>query len=97
MLVSVRLMAWRDRGKGHNPVHPGARPYDLQDLALAPGTRLGAYEIVAHIGEGGMGLVYRARDTRLNRDVALKVLPDLFGSDADRLARLTREAQTLAS
>ena len=66
-------------------------------MALAPGTRLGVYEIVAQIGEGGMGLVYRARDTKLNRDVALKVLPDLFASDADRLARFTREAQTLAS
>jgi serine/threonine protein kinase len=66
-------------------------------LAFAPGTRLGVYEIVAQIGEGGMGVVYRARDTKLNRDVALKVLPDLFASDADRLARFTREAQTLAS
>ena len=73
------------------------RPYNPQDLALSPGTRLGVYEIVAHIGEGGMGLVYRARDTNLNRDVALKVLPDLFARDADRLARFTREAQTLAS
>jgi len=66
-------------------------------VALAPGTRLGVYEIAAQIGEGGMGLVYRARDTKLNRDVALKVLPDLFAADADRLARFTREAQTLAS
>ncbi len=74
-----------------------SRPYNPEDLALAPGTRLGVYEIVAQIGEGGMGLVYRARDTKLNRDVALKVLPDLFAADADRLARFTREAQTLAS
>jgi len=66
-------------------------------LAFAAGTRLGVYEIVAQIGEGGMGVVYRARDTKLNRDVALKVLPDLFASDADRMARFTREAQTLAS
>jgi len=66
-------------------------------LALAPGTRLGVYEILAPIGEGGMGVVYRARDTKLNRDVALKVLPDAFASDPDRLARFTREAQTLAS
>ena len=66
-------------------------------MPLAPGTRLGVYEIVAQIGEGGMGLVYRARDTALNRDVALKVLPEAFSSDADRLARFTREAQTLAS
>jgi len=58
--------------------------------------RLGVYEITAQIGEGGMGQVFRARDTKLNRDVALKVLPESFASDAERLARLTREAQTLA-
>jgi serine/threonine protein kinase len=58
-------------------------------LSLTPGTRLGVYEIIAQIGEGGMGQVFRARDTKLNRDVALKVLPD-------SLARFTREAQTLA-
>ena len=67
------------------------------DLALTPGSHFGVYEVTALIGEGGMGQVYRARDTRLNRDVALKVLPDSFASDADRLARFTREAQTLAS
>jgi serine/threonine protein kinase len=66
-------------------------------LALTPGTRLGPYEVTGQIGVGGMGQVYRARDTKLNRDVALKVLPDSLASDADRLARLTREAQTLAS
>jgi serine/threonine-protein kinase len=66
-------------------------------LPLTPGTRLGVYEITAQIGVGGMGEVYRARDTKLNRDVALKVLPDSFASDPDRLARFTREAQTLAS
>jgi len=66
-------------------------------LALTPGARLGPYEIIAEIGEGGMGQVYRAHDTKLNRDVALKVLPDAFANDADRLARFTREAQTLAS
>jgi Tol biopolymer transport system component len=66
-------------------------------MPLAVGTRLGSYEIVAPIGAGGMGEVYRARDTKLNRDVAIKVLPDLFASDAERLARFTREAQTLAS
>jgi serine/threonine-protein kinase len=54
------------------------------------------YEITAKIGEGGMGVVYRARDTRLHREVALKVLPDLFASDPERLARFEREAQTLA-
>ena len=72
-------------------------PYNSQDLALTSGTRLGVYEVIAHIGDGGMGQVYRARDTKLNRDVALKVLPDEFASDAERLARFTREAQTLAS
>jgi serine/threonine protein kinase len=66
-------------------------------LVLTPGSRLGIYEVTAPIGEGGMGQVYRARDTRLNRDVALKVLPEQFANDADRLARFTREAQTLAS
>jgi serine/threonine-protein kinase len=66
-------------------------------LALVPGARLGPYEIVAALGAGGMGAVYRARDTKLNREVALKVLPDLFAHDADRLARFKREAQVLAS
>src|SRR4029079_8165572 len=72
--------------------------YTSSRLPLTPGsTRLGIYEVTALIGEGGMGLVYRARDTKLNRDVALKVLPDSFASDPDRLARFTREARTLAS
>ena len=66
-------------------------------MALTPGSRLGVYDILAAIGEGGMGQVFRARDTKLNRDVALKVLPDSFANDADRLARFTREAQTLAA
>jgi len=66
-------------------------------MALTAGTRLGAYEIAALIGAGGMGEVYRARDTRLNRDVALKVLPELFAADPDRLARFKREAHLLAS
>jgi serine/threonine-protein kinase len=65
-------------------------------LGLGPGTRLGAYEIVALIGSGGMGEVYRARDSRLNRDVAIKVLPADV-ADHDRLARFEREAQVLAS
>src|SRR4029434_8121177 len=66
-------------------------------MPLTTGTRLGPYEIVALLGAGGMGEVYRARDTRLNRDVALKVLPELFTADPDRYARFTREAQTLAA
>jgi eukaryotic-like serine/threonine-protein kinase len=66
-------------------------------LALTLGTRLGVYEIIAQIGEGGMGQVFHARDTKLDRDVAIKILPEAFAHDADRLARFTREAKTLAS
>jgi serine/threonine protein kinase len=66
-------------------------------LALASGTRLGVYEILAFLGAGGMGEVYRAKDTRLKRSVALKVLPDSFSRDADRLARFEREAEILAT
>src|SRR4051794_11092100 len=66
-------------------------------MSLSAGTRLGAYEVTAKLGEGGMGLVYRARDTRLNRDVAIKVLAAAFTDDRDRLARFTREAQLLAT
>jgi serine/threonine-protein kinase len=66
-------------------------------MSLGAGSRLGPYEIVTLLGAGGMGEVYRARDTRLNRDVALKILPDAFANDAERLARFTREAQTLAA
>jgi serine/threonine protein kinase/Tol biopolymer transport system component len=66
-------------------------------LALTPGTRLGVYEVVASIGAGGMGQVFRARDTKLDRDVAIKILPEAFAYDADRLARFQREAKTLAS
>jgi hypothetical protein len=66
-------------------------------LALSPGTRLGVYEVIAHIGEGGMGQVYRARDTRLDRDVAIKILPEAFAVDEERVARFQREAKVLAS
>ena len=66
-------------------------------MSLSAGARLGPYEVVAPIGAGGMGEVYRARDTKLNRDVALKVLPEAFVLDPDRLARFKREAQVLAS
>ncbi len=66
-------------------------------MTISPGSRLGPYEITAKLGEGGMGEVYRATDTRLHREVAIKVLPELFAQDRDRLARFTREAQLLAS
>jgi serine/threonine protein kinase len=66
-------------------------------MALASGARLGPYEILSPLGSGGMGEVYRARDMKLGRDVAIKILPTAFSSDPDRLARFTREAQTLAS
>src|SRR5437764_672672 len=64
---------------------------------LAPGTRLGVYEVVTKIGAGGMGEVYRARDTKLGRDVAIKLLPLAFARDGERMARLKREARLLAS
>src|SRR6266850_6815928 len=66
-------------------------------MSIPPGTRLGAYEVLALIGAGGMGEVYRAKDTKLHRAVAIKVLPDLFANDSERLARFQREAQVLAS
>src|SRR5271155_5361183 len=66
-------------------------------MPLAPGTRLGSYEILAPLGAGGMGEVYRARDTKLDRDVAVKILPDAFAQDPERLARFEREAKVLAS
>jgi Tol biopolymer transport system component len=66
-------------------------------MSLSSGSRLGPYEILSPLGAGGMGEVYRARDTTLNREVALKVLPDAFNLDPDRLARFKREAQVLAS
>jgi serine/threonine protein kinase len=66
-------------------------------MPLPAGTRFGTFEIVALLGAGGMGEVYRARDGRLNRDIALKVLPEAFTANPERLARFTREAQVLAS
>ena len=68
-----------------------------QTMALSPGTRLGHYDVTALLGEGGMGQVWQATDTKLNRQVALKILPDAFAADPDRLARFEREAKVLAS
>ncbi|HEX6163415.1 MAG TPA: serine/threonine-protein kinase [Vicinamibacterales bacterium] len=69
----------------------------VPSMLLSKGSRVGHYEIVAEIGRGGMGEVYRARDTRLNRDVALKLLPAAVSADPDRIARFRREAQLLAA
>jgi serine/threonine-protein kinase len=75
----------------------GSRIIRAISVALASGSRLGPYEVIAQIGAGGMGEVYRARDTRLGRDVALKILPEAFAADIERPARFKREAQVLAS
>ena len=66
-------------------------------MSLSPGTRLGPYEVVNALGAGGMGEVFRARDTKLDRDVAIKVLPAELAQDRERLARFEREAKLLAS
>ena len=66
-------------------------------MTIAAGTKLGSYEILTPIGAGGMGEVYQAHDTKLGRDVAIKVLPEAFAHDAERLSRFQREAKMLAS
>src|SRR6266540_3472069 len=66
-------------------------------MAVANGSRLGAYEILSAIGAGGMGEVYRARDSKLGREIAIKIVSDGFGDDPERLARFQREAHLLAS
>ena len=65
-------------------------------MTVAPGSRIGSYEVTGRLGEGGMGEVFRATDSKLKREVAIKVLPAAFAEDADRLARFEREAQVLA-
>src|SRR6266850_1675367 len=66
-------------------------------MSLNPGSRLGPYEVISAIGAGGMGEVYRATDTNLGRQVAIKILPDAFAQNPERVARFEREAKTLAS
>ena len=66
-------------------------------MGLTAGQRVGGYEVLSSLGAGGMGEVYRARDTKLDRDVALKILPESLASDPDRLMRFEREAKTLAT
>jgi eukaryotic-like serine/threonine-protein kinase len=91
---ALSLIAQREAGReGGTGTRGGSSAADT----LAPGARFGLYEVLSVIGIGGMGEVYRARDTRLHRDVALKVLPDRFSRDTERLARFEREAHVLAS
>jgi serine/threonine protein kinase len=66
-------------------------------MSLSPGTRVGTLEVISLLGTGGMGEVYRARDTRLKRDIAVKVLPAVWAADSDRVARFQREAELLAT
>ena len=92
-----RVIRQRRRCSAFAPVSAASPAVYSTPLLISIGTRLGPYEIVATLGAGGMGEVYRARDTTLNRDVAIKVLPQAFANDSERLARFTREAQTLAA
>src|SRR6476660_8276473 len=66
-------------------------------MSIEPGSRIGPYEVTSHLGEGAMGVVFRAHDTKLQRDVALKLLPENFAKEPERLSRFQREAQLLAS
>src|SRR5262249_28354746 len=85
----VSLQSTGDRGPQTGDHEP--------EMSLTPGTRLGAFEVVATLGAGGMGEVFRAQDTKLNRQVAIKVLPEAYASDPDRVARFHREAQAVAA
>src|ERR1022692_5262187 len=86
------------RGSEIHPCIPHSRTVKSLDvISLSPGTRLGPYEILSSLGAGGMGEVYRAKDARLDRAVALKVLPEDFFEDKDRVARFEREAKLLAA
>ncbi len=98
-LIRIQSLGANDTNFGVfcRPVAESARDIDPPAMSLVIGTRLGQYQVLALLGAGGMGEVYRARDYKLNRDIALKVLPDLFAVDPDRLARFQREAQLLAS
>src|SRR5262249_29080859 len=80
---------------GHRPSLCSILPCEI--MALSIGTALGSYEITALLGKGGMGEVYRARDLKLKREVAIKILPEEFARDADRVRRFQREAEVLAS
>src|SRR5262245_53749345 len=90
-----RVALLRDRGFTSTDLRCSIIHYEIMPLTI--GSRLGSHEITALLGKGGMGEVYRARDTKLKRDVAIKVLPDEFSRDGDRVNRFQREAQVLAS
>ena len=77
-----------------NPGAPPPRPYNHATLSLTPGTRLGPYEVVSAIGAGGMGEVYRATDTKLKRQVAIKILPPSLAADHDRLGALSTRSRS---
>jgi len=83
--------------ESHHPLQQLCRTIIARTMALASGAKIGSYEVVAPLGAGGMGEVYRARDTKLDRDVALKILPESFASDPDRSMRFKREAKTVAA
>src|ERR1700682_5392363 len=87
----------RHRLPSRRPARAAARLSAGHAMALSAGRTVGPYEILGPLGVGGMGEVYRARDTRLARDVAIKALPETFAHDPDRIARLQREAQVLAA
>ena len=99
----MREVRWNRRltltrvARGAGAIRGAARSYNPHELALTPGTRLGPYEIVILLGAGGMGEVYRARDSRLDRAVAIKVLPAPVAHDAERLRRFEHEARAIAS
>ena len=96
-LIDISIYQMRSGSDSGSGPRLSAMLYASRNLALTAGTRLGPYEILAPLGAGGMGEVYRARDSKLGRDVAIKVLPDAVSEDPERLARFEREAKVLAS
>ena len=96
-VLGVRDRCHPSTFRGSTSVAQGRYTPQAPRLTFTLGARLGPYEILSAVGAGGMGEVYRARDTRLGRDVAIKILPDAFALDPERVARFKREAQVLAS